>query len=101
MAAAASAPRTRASAWGWSITGWRMWVRFYTRHQHTLMALPETERVDRLCELNVAEQFHNVCQTHTVRDAWARDQPLSVHGWVYGLQDGRLSELGLSALNPA
>ena len=73
----------------------------HTKHQPALMALPEPERVDRLCELNVAEQFHNVCQTHTVRDAWARGQPLSVHGWVYGLQDGRLSELGLSALNPA
>jgi carbonic anhydrase len=73
----------------------------HTKHQSALAALPAAERVDRLCVLNVAEQFHNVCQTHTVRDAWARGQPLSVHGWVYGLQDGLLSELGLSALNPA
>lgn len=72
----------------------------YAKHQHTLMALPTVDRTDRLCELNVAEQFHNVCQTHIVRDAWARGQDLSVHGWVYGLQDGLLSELGLSATNP-
>ncbi|CAM3503745.1 carbonate dehydratase [Polaromonas hydrogenivorans] len=71
----------------------------HAKHQRTLMALPAADWVDRLCELNVAEQFHNVCQTHTVRDAWARGQPLSVHGWVYGLQDGLLSELGLSASN--
>ncbi|CAM3713056.1 carbonate dehydratase [Polaromonas hydrogenivorans] len=71
----------------------------HAKHQSTLMALPAADRVDRLCEFNVAEQFHNVCQTHTVRDAWARGQPLSVHGWVYGLQDGLLSELGLTASN--
>lgn len=72
----------------------------HAKHQATLAALPTAERVDRLCEFNVAEQFHNVCQTHTVRDAWARGQPLSVHGWVYGLQDVLLSELGLSASSP-
>ncbi|CAM3743016.1 carbonate dehydratase [Polaromonas hydrogenivorans] len=72
----------------------------YTKHQPALMALPAAQRVDRLCELNVAEQFHNVCQTHAVRDTWARGQPLSVHGWVYGLQDGLLSELGLTASSP-
>jgi carbonic anhydrase len=83
------------------VDNWLAHVRaVYTKHQPALMALPVDEQVDRLCELNVAEQFHNVCQTHTVRDAWARGQPLSVHGWVYGLQDGRLSELGLSASNP-
>jgi carbonic anhydrase len=71
----------------------------HAKHRRTLMALPTENRVDRLCELNVAEQFGNVCQTHIVRDAWERGQSLSVHGWVYGLQDGLLSELGLSASN--
>lgn len=69
----------------------------HAKHRRTLLALPLADRVDRLCELNVAEQFQNVCQTHIVRDAWERGQSLSVHGWVYGLQDGLLSELGLSA----
>ena len=71
----------------------------YARHRRSLMTLPIADREDRLCELNVAEQFQNVCQSHVVRDAWAREQSLSVHGWVYGLQDGLLSELGLSASN--
>jgi carbonic anhydrase len=49
--------------------------------------------VDRLCELNVIEQVANVCQTTIVRDAWERGQPLAVHGWIYGLQDGLLRDL--------
>jgi carbonic anhydrase len=47
----------------------------------------------RLCELNVIEQVANVCQTTIARDAWERGQPLTVHGWVYGIQDGRLRDL--------
>ena len=51
-------------------------------------------RHDALCELNVIEQVRNVCHTTSVADAWARGQPLSVHGWIYGVHDGRLSDLG-------
>src|SRR5437764_3035036 len=50
----------------------------------------ETQRHDRLCELNVIEQVTNVSQTTIVRDAWARGQPVAVHGWIYGLKDGLL-----------
>ena len=53
-------------------------------------------RIDRLCELNVIEQARHVCQTTIVQDAWARNQPLSIHGWIYGLHDGRLRDLGVS-----
>lgn len=67
------------------------------RHRQALVALPLADREDRLCELNVAEQFANVCRTDVVCDAWARGQKLSVHGWAYELQDGLLRELGLSA----
>src|SRR5215467_7637105 len=49
----------------------------------------------RLCELNVIEQAVNVCQTTVVQDAWDRGQPLSVHGWIYGLADGLVRDLGL------
>lgn len=58
--------------------------------------LGSRERSDRLCELNVAEQVLNVCQTTIVQDAWERGQPLSVHGWVYGLKDGVLNDLEVS-----
>ena len=57
---------------------------------------PLGRRVDRLCELNVIEQVANVCQTTIVRDAWDRGQELTVHGWVYGLKDGLVRDLGTS-----
>ena len=64
------------------------------RHQHDLSSLPAAHAVDRLCELNVIEQARHVCETTVVRDAWARGWNLTVHGWIYGLGDGRLRELG-------
>ena len=57
------------------------------------------ERLDRLCELNVIEQVINVCQTTSVQDAWAKNQPLTVHGWVYGLEDGMARDMGISVAN--
>ena len=51
---------------------------------------------DRLCELNVIEQVLNVCHTTIARDAWERGQELSVHGWIYGLDDGHLKDLGFT-----
>jgi carbonic anhydrase len=57
-------------------------------------------QVDRLCELNVIEQVANVCQTSIVLDAWERGQPLTVHGWVYGLHDGLIRDLGMTAASP-
>jgi|SRR6201991_134474 len=56
----------------------------------------ESERVDRLCELNVIEQVMNVSRTTIVQSAWQRGQELVVHGWIYGLQDGLLRDLGIS-----
>lgn len=56
----------------------------------------ESMRHARLCELNVIEQVVNVCQTTVVEDAWARAQPLTVHGWIYSLLDGRIRDLGMS-----
>ncbi len=54
-----------------------------------------TDRADRLCELNVVEQAVNGALTTVVRDAWSRGQSLAVHGWIYGLQDGLLTDLGM------
>lgn len=57
------------------------------------------KRVDRLCELNVVEQVLNVAETTIVLDAWARGQDVKIHGWVYGLKDGLIRELGISICN--
>jgi carbonic anhydrase len=59
----------------------------------------ESERVDRLCELNVIEQVASVSRTTIVQTAWQRGQELVVHGWIYGLQDGLLRDLGISIDN--
>jgi carbonic anhydrase len=70
------------------------------KHDVCLRALPDdTARTARLCELNVVEQAANVCATTIVQDAWARGQELTVHGWIYGLRDGRLRDLKVSAGN--
>ncbi len=58
------------------------------------------DRADRLCELNVLEQALHVCETTVVQDAWARGQALAVHGWIYGLGDGLLRDLGLCVSAP-
>lgn len=58
-----------------------------------------TARANRLCELNVVEQVVNVCRTTIVRDAWRRGQSIAVHGWVYGLDDGLLHDLGMVVNN--
>ena len=52
--------------------------------------------VDRLCELNALEQALNVCRTSVVQDAWRRGQNVTVHGWIYSLEDGLLRDLGFS-----
>jgi carbonic anhydrase len=69
----------------------------HEKHEHTLNACPsEAAASDRLCELNVIEQVANVCQTSIARDAWERGQELHVHGWIYGIKDGLLRDLGMT-----
>lgn len=67
------------------------------KHQARLAACEgDTARHDLLCELNVIEQVAHVCQSTVVQAAWRRGQPLSVHGWIYGVHDGLLRDLGIS-----
>lgn len=73
------------------------------KSRHDALLDRETDfqrRWDLLCELNVIEQVVSVCRLPTVRDAWARGQALAVHGWVYGLQDGLVRDLGLRVCRP-
>jgi len=68
----------------------------HEKHEPGMRRLQDaTRRHDRLCELNVIEQVMNVCGTTVVQDAWARGDPLEVHGLIYSLKDGRLRDLGL------
>ena len=66
------------------------------RHRALLDALAGVDqRIDRLCELNVIEQVVHVARTTIVQDAWRRGQPLTLHGFVYGLNDGLLKDLSI------
>jgi carbonic anhydrase len=69
----------------------------HQKHADRLAAIDDvTQRLNRLCELNVIEQVVNVCQTTIVQQAWERGQVLSVHGWIYGLHNGLLQDLNVS-----
>ena len=71
------------------------------RHAAYLRTLPDEEAViDRLCELNVIEQVQHVARTTIVHDAWQRGQALALHGWVYGISDGLVKDLGIEADSP-
>jgi len=73
----------------------------HSKHAQSIASLKElNEKIDRLCEINVIEQVGNVCQTSIVLDAWERGQSLTVHGWVYGLNDGLIRDLGVSIEGP-
>jgi carbonic anhydrase len=62
-------------------------------HLHDTPGLSSEAQEDELTELNVRQSFLNVCSTSIVQAAWARGQPLRVHGWVYSIRDGLLKEI--------
>ncbi|MGZ8216387.1 carbonate dehydratase, partial [Methylomagnum sp.] len=66
----------------------------YRFHQTELESLSsESQRVHRLVELNVVEQIYNLAHTSIIQSAWKREQRPSLHGWVYGLDDGIIKQL--------
>lgn len=78
------------------IDNWLRCVR-EVKHKHSAMlagVLEEPVLMDRVCELNVIEQAYNVSKTTVVEDAWWHGQDLSVHGWIYELNDGLLRDMG-------
>ena len=77
----------------------------YRFHRAELDAIPtDATRIDRLVELNVEEQVLNLAKTSIIQRAWKHEQRPSLHGWVYGLDDGQLKPLCLvedaSVLDP-
>ena len=66
-------------------------------HRAELEAIADPRaRLDRLCELNVLRQVGNVAADVFVQDAWARGQSLHVHGWIYSLADGLVTDLNVT-----
>ncbi|GAB2933050.1 carbonate dehydratase [Rheinheimera gaetbuli] len=69
----------------------------YSMHRDELEKVADgSERLNRLIELNVMEQVRNLCHTSFVQEAWERGQPLTIHGWVYSLRNGRVKDLRVS-----
>ncbi|MBS0342201.1 MAG: carbonate dehydratase [Proteobacteria bacterium] len=66
------------------------------RHRSLIESLPEANRADALCELNVVEQVVNVCVSTVMLDAWGRGQTVRIHGWAFGVHDGLLNDLGVT-----
>jgi carbonic anhydrase len=67
----------------------------YRRRSEELEKISDgARRVDRLCELNVIAQAANVGHTTIVQEAWRRGQALTIHGWIYGISNGLLKDLG-------
>jgi carbonic anhydrase len=70
------------------------------RHRQRLNHLPQAELESVMCEMNVIEQVGNVALSNVMQDAWGRGQKISVHGWIYGLNDGLVKDLGVTMGGP-
>jgi carbonic anhydrase len=72
----------------------------YHEHRHELGAIADDDKMhNRLCELNVIRQVKNVSSDVFFQEAWARGQPVSVHGWVYSLATGLVNDLNVTVRN--
>ena len=76
------------------------WLRgirdLYEVHRDELSGLDQEVALARLCEMNVQHQLRSLCHTRILRAAWNAGQHLTVHGWIYGIEDGLLHDLGTS-----
>jgi carbonic anhydrase len=66
------------------------------RHRDVMDLIPDHGKAAALCELNVIEQVVNVAQSTVLQDAWAKQQDITLHGWVYGVHDGLIHDLHMS-----
>lgn len=74
----------------------------YRKHRRLFDAMGDREnQLDRLCELNVEMQIRRVAATPIVEGAWVRGRPLHLHGWIYGMHDGLLRDLGATVASIA
>jgi len=77
------------------IDHWLSGIReLWEQNRDELAALDNRAAEARLCELNVRQQVRSLCRTTVMKQAWRRGQSVDVHGWIYGIEDGRLRDLG-------
>jgi carbonic anhydrase len=80
---------------------WLKYVRnIRDKYWSELSGLEGGVQFNRLCQLNVIEQVLNVSRTSIVRNAWSRQQRITIHGWIYAIGDGLLRDIGISISCP-
>ena len=80
------------------IDNWLLHIRdIWFKHSSLLGEMPQERRMDTLCELNVMEQVYNLGHSTIMRSAWKRGQKVTIHGWAYGIHDGLLRDLDVTA----
>lgn len=67
---------------------------FYRKHRKIFDSLPQAQRLDHMCEINIEMQVRRLAATPIVENAWARGQELHLHGWIYQIGSGLLHDLG-------
>ncbi|MGY2575214.1 carbonate dehydratase [Vibrio sp. C8] len=83
------------------INNWLLHIRdLYYKHRKYIEQMPEADRSDKLAEINVAEQVHNLANSTILQNAWERGQDVELHGVVYGIEDGKLEYLGVRCNSP-
>lgn len=65
----------------------------YRFHQEELESIDPVKKTDRLVELNIIEQVYRLAHTSIIQSAWKHGHKPTIHGWVYGLNDGLINEL--------
>lgn len=79
------------------INNWLLHIRdIWFRYSSLLGTLPAEKRMDKLCELNVIEQVYNLGHSTILQSAWNSGKKVNLHGWVYGIKNGRISDLKIS-----
>ena len=79
------------------VDNWLRHIRdLYQQHATEIDSIRDgTDRINRLCELNIQRQVKNVANTTIVQDEWGKGATLSIHGWVYSIENGLLHDLGI------
>jgi carbonic anhydrase len=80
------------------IDNWLRHIKDVYRYHHVELdaIVDENERAKRFVEVNVQEQVHDLGKTSIVQNAWKRNQPLHIHGWVYDIHDGLIKDLNVT-----
>lgn len=79
------------------VNDWLVPVRDMIRSNlRKLENLSPEDKIATLCELNVKQQVHHVCNTAVVQNAWKQRAELTVHGWIYDIRNGLIEDLNVT-----